>query len=189
MMEVKGRTLQSIQKYVQKNFGSEGFQKWLNTISAESYIIYNGDIDADEWFSLKTGMVQPMANIAQLFFKWDLKAASWEMGRYNADFSVKGPYKLFARLGSVKKFFLKAGDFLSNNYRPCEMQTPVLEDGRAFFRVTQFPEMDKTVEFRIAGWLDRILEINGAEERKVEIAKAISNRDPYTEFRATWRDK
>ncbi len=35
--------------------------------------------------SMKSLLLEPFANVAQLFYQWYLKAAAWEFGRESAD--------------------------------------------------------------------------------------------------------
>ncbi len=185
-MEVKGRAIKSIQKYVREKFGQKGFDRWLDAISAEAYIVYSQPIDTNAWFPLKPILINPMANIAQLFYQWNLKDAAWEFGRYSADFGLKGPYRLFIKISSSKFFLQKASEFMSDYYRPSTIETTEYGDDFAVFRITKFPEMDKTTEYRISGWIERALEINGCKDVKVEITKSLTTFDPYTEFKINW---
>jgi hypothetical protein len=189
MSEVKGRVLKSIQKYIQKKFGKEEFDRWLDAISVEAYTIYAQPIDVNEWYPIKTALIDPMANVAQLFYKWDLKEAAWEFGRYAVDFGLKGPYKALVRITSAKTMIHKAGDLLATYYRPCNAEVEKYEEGHALVRIKEFPEVDKTTEYRIAGWVQRGLEINGCKNVNVEITRSLTTFDPYTEYKITWETK
>lgn len=186
MMEVRGRALKSIQKFVQKEFGQEGFDRWLSAVSVDAYTVYSLPIDAGEWFPLKKLLIDPTANIAQLFYKWDLKKASWEMGRYSADFGLKGPFRLFFKVGSTKYLFHKASEFLPMFYKPSTIEVAEYRDGLINLHITRFPEIDKTTEYRIGGWAERVMEINGCKNVNVEITKSLTTFDAYTEFQITW---
>ncbi len=188
-MEVRGRALKSIQKFVQKGFGQEGFDRWLDTISVEAYTVYSLPIDAGEWFPLKKLLIEPTANIAQLFYKWDLKEASWEMGRYSADFGLRGPFRLFFKIGSTKFLMNKASEILPMYYKPSTMEVAEYKDGLIRLHITSFPEIDKTTEYRIGGWTQRAMEINGCRNVGVEITKSLTTFDPVTEFQITWDTK
>lgn len=185
-MEVKGQAIKSIQKGVREKFGQEGFDRWLDAISAEAFIVYSQPIDTNTWFPMKTVLIDPMANIAQLFYEWDLKDAAWEFGRYSADFGLKGPYRLFVKISSAKFFLQKASDFMSAYYRPATIETHEYGHDFAVFRITKFPEMEKTIEYRIGGWMERALEINGCKDVKVAITKSLTTFDPYSEFKLSW---
>lgn len=189
MTEVRGRAIKSIQTGVKKKFGQEGFDRWLDAISFEAYSVYSGPININDWFPLKTMLIEPMANIAHLFYKWDLKEAAWDLGRFSADFGLKGPARLFFKIGSTKFLIHKAAEIMSHYYRPSEMGVTEYKDGFVLTRITKFPDIDKTTEYRIAGWMERALEINGNKNVEVEITKSLANFEPYTEFKATWTTK
>jgi len=188
-MEVKGTAIKWIPKYIKKKFGKKGFEQWLDAISAEAYTIYSIPVADDDWFSLKTAFVEPMANIAQLFYSWDLQKAAWEIGRHSADITLKGVVKMFVKMNSVDYFVAKMTELLPTYYKPCAMEVVERTEGTAVVRITEFPGMDKAPEFRLAGWGERALEITGAKDVNVDITRAISNRDPYTEFKITWIPK
>ena len=53
-------------------------------------------------------------------------------------------------------------------------------------RISHFPELDKTTEFRICGWIERSLEISGSKNVKVEITKSLTNFQPVSEYELRW---
>jgi hypothetical protein len=119
-------------------------------------------------------------------YQWNLKDAAWEFGRYSADFGLKGPYRLLVKIGSPQFFLQKGAEFMSAYYRPSTIETTEYGDGFGVVRITKFPEMDKTTECRIGGWIQRALEINGCKDVKVDITKSLTTFDAYTEFKITW---
>ncbi len=185
-MEIRGKALKSIQKYVRDKHGDDGFDKWTSAISVDAYTVYATDIDGNTWYPLKTLLIEPMANIAQLFFQWNIEEAAWELGRTSADYGLKGAKRLFVKLGSAKFFLQKASELITSYYRPCEAELPEYEEGRARIQITKFPDMEKSIELRIGGWIQRALEINGCKNVEVKVTRSIAKRDPLSEFLATW---
>ena len=185
-MQVKGKAIASIPKFVQKNFGKEGYTNWLNAISAEAHNIFIQPIEQNEWYPLKETIIQPLANIAQLFYQWDIKKAAWESGRFSADFGLGGVYKLFVKVGSVSFFLNKVSEYMESYYHAAKFEASEITESSAKLILTHFPEIDNSVEFRIAGWTERFLEINGCKNIKIEIPKALSNRKPCTEYVLSW---
>ena len=53
-------------------------------------------------------------------------------------------------------------------------------------RAIEFPEIDSFIEHRIAGWIERALEISGCRNVLVEIPESIAHGARYTEFKAKW---
>jgi hypothetical protein len=185
-MEVSGKALQSIPKFVVKKFGKDGYKRWLDAISAEAHNIFILPIKQGNWFPLKETLIEPSANIAQLFYDWDLKAAAWELGRFSADCGMSNVRKLIVKAGSAQFFLTRACEYLVSYYKPVNTVLSEINDSSAVYRITEFPEMDKMIEYRIGGWLERALEINGCKSVRVEIPKSLAGFHPYTEFNITW---
>jgi len=185
-MQVSGKALIPMPKFVTKNFGKEGLKSWLEAISVEAHRVFIFPIKQTGWYPLHDTLTKPTANIAQLFYNWDLKAAAWELGRFSADCGLKNVYKLFVKLGPTEFFFNKSTEFLSSYYRPSAINIVEVTENSGIFRITEFPEMDKAVEYRIAGWVQRALEINGRKNVTVEIPKSLTDFKHYSEFRVSW---
>jgi len=186
IMQVKGKALASIPKFVHKRFGKEGFERWLDAISVEAHELYLFPVDTDKWYPLKSCMIEPCANIAQLFFNWEMKEAAWEMGRFAADYSLNQVMKFFTKMTPATFLAKKACDLFNENYRPVNVELVDMELNSGIIRVTLFPEMDKSVEYRFAGRIERTLEIHGGKNIKVEIPRSLTNFQAVTEFLVKW---
>ena len=44
------------------------------------------------------------------------------------------------------------------------------------------PNPEKVIEYRIAGWIEKALEISGCKDISVEITKSMTQNDALTEF-------
>ncbi len=187
MTEVKGVLIQSTTKIILNKFGQYGLKRWLELISPSARRVYSTDVDPEAWFPLKETLIEPMANIAQLFYDWDMKAAAWDFGRMSADVRFHGILKLLVKLPSPNTLVNKAGEYISSYYRPCNIYVPVSEPKFCMVRVNHFPELDKTTEFRICGWMQRALEITGCKEVTVDIVKSLTNFQPVSEYELRWK--
>jgi hypothetical protein len=187
MTEVKGVIIHSIPKSILDKFGQYGLKRWLELISPQARKFYSSEVDQEAWFPLKQMLIEPMANIAQLFYDWDLKAAAWEFGRLSADVRFHGILKILVKFPSANALVNKAGEYLSSYYRPCTITVPVSEPKFCVLRISHFPEMDKTTEYRICGWIERSLEISGCKEVKVAIVKSLTNFQPVSEYELRWK--
>lgn len=188
-MMVRGKTIILIPPFIKKKFGEEGLIYWLNKITPQARKVYDGKIDVNAWYPLKEILLEPTANIAGLFYEWKIQPAAWELGRYSAEYRFAGVGKILIKFPSPNYFVSKGVEYLTDYYRPCELQVHENGDGYAVVRVTRFPEIDKTVEFRIGGWIERGLEMNGCKDLNVEITKYLTHFDPYTEYSIHWRPK
>ena len=113
MTEVKGVIIASTPRMILEKYGQYGLKKWLELISPTARRIYSADINPDAWFPLKEALIEPMANIAQLFFDWDLKKAAWEFGRMSADNRFHGLLKLLVKIPKTSTLVEKAGEYLT----------------------------------------------------------------------------
>ncbi len=186
MTEVKGVVIKSTAKMILDKFGQYGLKKWLELISPAARRIYTSEINPEAWFPLKELLIEPMANIAQLFYDWDLKKAAWDFGRMSADFRFQGISKLLVKIPKPNTLIEKAGEFMTSYYRPCQINVPLSDKKHCVVRITQFPDLDKTTEFRICGWMQRALEISGCKNVKVEIVKSLTNFQPVSEYELRW---
>ncbi|MCK4762557.1 MAG: hypothetical protein KAW12_10205 [Candidatus Aminicenantes bacterium] len=185
-MEVRGKAIKTIPIGIKNKFGEESLQQWLEKITPQAREVYSSKINDKAWYPLKEILVEPMANIAHLFYKWDLEKAGWEFGEFSANSGIKGAYRLVFKTLPPAYFISKAVKILPSYYRPSAIQVLENKKGSAVFRITEFPEIDKTTEFRVAGWMLMALKINGQITPKVEITKLLSNKDPYTEYHLSW---
>jgi len=186
MTEVKGVIIQSTPKMILDKFGQYGLKRWLELISPHARRVYSSEIDPESWFPLRETLVEPMANIAQLFYDWDLKKAAWDFGRMSADNRFHGVLKFLAKIPKTSALVEKASEYLSSYYRPCAITVPVSDQKYCLLRISHFPELDKTTEFRICGWMERSLEISGCKNVKVEIIKSLTNFQPVSEYELRW---
>lgn len=185
-MEVKGSVIASIPEFINKEFGEEGLLKWQSHISEDAKQIFSKKVKEDDWYPLTISLTEPMANIAHLFYGWDLKKASWALGRFSADFSISNLKKVFFKIGSTVFFLKKAADFMNGYYRPATIAPISVVDGEAIFHITKFSEIESTIEYRIAGWIERVLEIAGNKNITVEVTQSLKDFKPYTEFLVKW---
>lgn len=182
-MEVKGTAVIPIMPFVKEKFGSRT-DEWYNSLSKESAEIIKNATSLG-WYDLKTAIIEPTQKICDVFYGGDDKGAL-EMGRFSADHGLKGVYKIFVRLGSPTFIISKASDIMPTYYKGSSMKVTENEKNKAVAQLSDFPEISRLVELRIAGWMERALELNGCKGVKVAITQSITKGSPLTEFVATW---
>ncbi len=185
-MQVKGTAVASIPIFIREKFGEEGFKRWLDSISPEASKVYSSSILVSSWYPLKEILVEPSANICKLFYNGNLSGV-WECGRFSAEYGLRGIYKIFVKFGSPGFLIKRASIILPTYYKPSAIE--VIENTRdyAILHITQFPEINKLIEFRIAGWMEHALEISGCKDVEIKITKSLTEGDPYTEFQDSWK--
>lgn len=185
-MEVKGTALASIPKFVMDRFGKKGFDRWIEALQAEPRELYRYPIREDQWFPLTQMMSVPTRAICDLFFEGSIDGA-WEGGRYSADYALHGIYRLFVKIGSVESLINRASVILPTYYRPSAIRVASAKNRKVDLRIDQFPAMDEIIQNRIAGWIERAVEISGQSDVGVETVKSLVSGDGFTEFVITWK--
>lgn len=188
-MMVKGKAIVMVPGFIKKKFGEEGLIYWLSKITPQARQVYDSKINVNHWYPFKEIFLEPTANIAHLFYEWKSQPAAWDLGRYSADHRFAGLGKLLIKFPSPNFFINKSEEYLSDYYRPCELKIEENREGFAIVRIIYFPEIDKTTEYRIGGWIERGLELNGCKDLRVDITKSLTQFDPYTEYTIHWRSK
>ncbi len=184
-MKVKGTAIVTLPKFIEQQFGAAGLEKWKNSLSTESQRIYQGQVMVSDWYPIKEGYLDPTAAMCELFYGGDKQGARL-LGRFAADYALKGVYKAFVKLHSVMAFCQRTASILRTYYQPCEAQVVAVEFNRAQLRITLFPEPSEYAELRIAGWTERAFEIHGRRNARVEVTSSLARGDAYTEFTGSW---
>ena len=185
-VEVSGLAVATIPLFIKDKFGDKGFEKWLTKLEPEIQKIYTSIISVNKWYNIKEVFVEPTKILCDMFYDGDFKAA-WEFGRFSAEYGLKGVLKVFVKLASVKYFITRASVVIPNYYKPMTMEVITNEKGYALLQIPHFPGIHKIVELRIAGWMERALEITGnTKELFIEITKSLADGDECTEFTVKW---
>ncbi|MBW1642689.1 MAG: hypothetical protein JRJ76_07605, partial [Deltaproteobacteria bacterium] len=112
---------------------------------------------------------------------------AWEAGRFSADKGLIGVYKMFVKLGSPKFIVGRAATIFSSYYKPSKMEIAGEAEKEVVLHIKEFPELERWVELRICGWIERALEISGSKVIKVELTKSLTNQDTVTEIVVQWQ--
>jgi hypothetical protein len=184
-MEVKGTAVEILPKFVVKRFGKEYLNRWKDLLSEEAREEFSSGILSSRWYPLKSLLVDPTSRLGELLYGSDLIGAL-EIGRFSAEYALKGVYKLFVKLGSPETLIARASTILPTYYRPCAMEVVEVSSGRGTVRITDFAEMHPIIELRIKGWIEKALELSGCNNINVAIPRSLTNNDPYTELVARY---
>ncbi|MBT4484539.1 MAG: hypothetical protein HOC71_12780 [Candidatus Latescibacteria bacterium] len=188
MMEVKGEAVLSIPIFILKKLGSKEYNRWLSSLSPEAKKVYSKPINKSDWFPIKDIMIEPTKKCCELFFN-NSKRGAWKCGRYSAEYGLKGIYKVLVKLATPQILIKKASSIITSYYKPSDVEVPESGKNYAIVRITDFADMDKTIEYRIGGWMERATEICGCRNVTVTINSSLTENDPYTEYKVSWKTK
>jgi hypothetical protein len=184
MMEIKGTAVKSISDFVKEKFYNY-YDDWLNSLPEESKKIMSNPVLPNEWFPLIEAAIIPTNKLHPLIFTDEFEGAR-QSGRYSAEIALMGIYKFFVKMATPNFVIGKASRIMSTYYRPSELEIVESSSKHAIMSLSHFPESHPCIEYRIAGWCERALEISGCKEVTVTISKSLSNGDPLTEFLIKW---
>ncbi|MBI4976765.1 MAG: methyl-accepting chemotaxis protein [Spirochaetes bacterium] len=182
---VKGAAVASLPAYIKKELGDDAFARWLDALSSTARAVYQNEIPHKNWYPIVDAFLEPTRIMCDMFFDGKPSGA-WQVGRMSADIGLHGIFRTFLKFGSVH-FILKLGSIiLPSYYRPSKMESIVNSDHEGIIRILSLNGINEYIEQRIAGWMERALEIYGCKTREITIVSAISKGDACSEFRARW---
>jgi hypothetical protein len=184
-MEIKGTAVIAIRDYVKTNY-KEKYSDWLGSLPDDSRLIFTSAIDSSKWYPLEKGGVVPTRKIGDFFFKGDYKNGAWLSGNFSAEKALTGIYKIFVKASSPSYIIERASRVFSTYYRPCEMTVISRLEKAVVIQITEMTNSDEVIEYRIAGWIQKALEISGARNIKITFPKSITKGDKVTEMAINW---
>ncbi len=108
------------------------------------------------------------------------------LGSYSAETALKGFYKVFLLIASPQFLMQRASKIFTTFYNPSQVEAEITGPYSAILRVIQFEDIDETVEYRIAGWIRKALELANCREPGYEIKKSMAKGDAVTEIHFFW---
>jgi len=184
-VEVKGSAVKTTPLFIQKRFPGR-YGEWIGKLSEPSRRLFAAPIMDNTWYPLREAFVEPTREMCALFFDKDLRGA-WELGRFSADLGLRGLYRLFIRFGQTSFIIGRAGVLLGLYYRPARVEVAEKSRERVVLHFVEFPEPSELIDHRIAGWIERALELSGAESMHVEVTKSKAKGAKFSIITANWK--
>ena len=184
-MEIKGTAVIAIRDFVKDKYPGQ-YRKWYDSLPEESKEVFTGVIDSTKWYPVEAAAARPTKAIAKLFYNNDVQKGAWESGRYSAEKALKGIYKIFVKASSPSYLIARASRVFSTYYQPCELKSIKNDGNNLVLHIFGMSNPEKVIEFRIAGWIEKALEISGSKDINVEITKSMTQGDALTEFTINW---
>ncbi|MBN1115861.1 MAG: hypothetical protein JXA77_01555 [Bacteroidales bacterium] len=184
-MKVKGTAIKTTRDFVKTKY-TKDYDKWLNSLPPESKKFFEGSLDVTEWFPLKEAYKIPILKISEMFFSGNNKECAEAIGYYSADVALKGFYKVFLLVASPNYLAQRASKIITTFYQPSAVETVSLSPNSTAIRVTEFAEMDNTLEYRFGGWCKRALELSNCKNVNFKIKSSLAKGDDCTEIVFTW---
>lgn len=184
-MQVKGSAIAVLPKFIEQKHGVDGLKRWHDGLSAGAKKVFHDGVMLSDWYPITEAYLEPTALMCDLFYGGDT-AGAHEIGRYSAEQALRGIYKAFVKLSSVKSFISRANTVMTTYYKPSAMEIASVDPNRLVLHMTIFPTPSEHAEQRIAGWCQRGLEIHGCRDVTWAIPRSLTRKDPLTELVFTW---
>jgi hypothetical protein len=185
-MEIKGTAVKSINEFVKSKFPS-AHTDWIKSLPDASKEIFGSAIYATNWYPVQEGAVEPTLQVARLFYSGDNHKAAWESGRFSADSALSGGiYKFFVKASSPGFIISRANRVFTTYYRPCRMSIADSTAKSVTVLIESEEKVEALVELRIAGWMERALEISGCKGLSITIPESLAMGDRHTKFDIQW---
>jgi hypothetical protein len=185
-MQVKGTAVRTTRDFVKTNFPGS-YEKWLNALTPESKKIFTSMLDATAWYPYKEGYLIPVGKIMQICYNNDIKTGGDQLGSWSAEVSLKGFYKVFLMIASPQFLLQRATKIFTTFYEPSEIEASIIGSNDAIMRIIRFEDIDESIEYRIAGWIRKALELANCREPSYKITKALSKGEDSTEIHFHWQ--
>jgi hypothetical protein len=180
-MQVKGTSLIATEKFIRHQFGSEGYERFLQSLPQGSKALFSSTVLSPNWYPIEDAFYRPMQAVCDLFYGGKASGAR-DMGHFSALDALKGVYKVFARIASVDFVLKKTANIFATYYQPGKMEVAERGDRRIILRMTGIDLPHLLLEERICGYLEGALEVCGEREGRVMVAKSMASGDDCTDF-------
>ncbi|MFO7659025.1 MAG: hypothetical protein R6W78_18345 [Bacteroidales bacterium] len=184
-MNVKGTALTTTRDFVKKNFPDK-YNEWLNCLPPKSKVFYSSSIDATKWYPLKESYLQAIECVINKFFNGDTAKGAEAIGRYSAEVALTGFYKVFLLIASPRFLMQRASKIFSTFYDPSEIVIVEEDSTHATIKIVKFDEIDLALEYRIAGWVKKAIEMANSKNPEYKFGKMLSKGDDCTEIKFGW---
>jgi hypothetical protein len=185
MMEIKGTAILAIRDFVKMNYQTK-FIEWLNSLPDDSKLIYTQAIDSSKWYPLFAGGLIPTRKMAEMFYDGDYIKGALEAGQFSAEKALTGIYKIFVKTASPSYIIQRASRIFATYYQPCKMEVLEKTNNHVLLEISDMTQSDIVIEYRIAGWINKALEISGAANVRVDFPKSITRGDTSTQLDINW---
>jgi len=185
-MKVKGTALKTTRDFVKAKF-PQLYDKWLQVLPEKSKILFTSTIDATAWYPFDEGYTIPVNKIAEICYQNNIRAAGDEIGEYSAEIALKGFYKVFLLIASPQFLLQRASKIFTTFYEPSKIEADIKGTNHGVLRIINFEGIDEAIEYRIAGWVRKALELANCKETRYEISKFLSRGHDCTEIHFYWQ--
>ncbi|MEO9483173.1 MAG: hypothetical protein ABJG47_06995 [Ekhidna sp.] len=183
-MEVRGSVVSNINAYV-KEIHPNGYDQWIDSLSETAQQLMQRT-SSSKWYPIQEGILEPTKIMCEQFYD-SAKDGAWKSGRYSAEVGLTGLYKVFVVISTPTFLIKRASRVLATFYNPSEVSVIDSSDHSMLIHFTKLPIGNEYLEYRIAGWMEKALEMCGCKDLSVRITQSIAKGDDLFEVQISWR--
>jgi hypothetical protein len=184
MWQIKGSALQGLLQFIRQTFGEDGFQAILKRASPEARALVTQPVLANEWYSGPLTMELRRCVIDE-FYRGQVERIR-ALGRFSAELTLRGVYKVAVRIGSPTWFVGRLSMLFERMLRPGKVRVIDHAARRVVVRVSEFEDRSGIMEEVLAGFAEAGLQISGCHDVRIILTRRLSEGDPFTELVMTW---
>jgi eukaryotic-like serine/threonine-protein kinase len=184
MSNYRGIAFLAAIKYIKQNYKEEGFTKVIESLSPEDKDVVMGKLNPVTLYPMKA-YINLLSAADKIFGQGDYALCS-DIGRFEADETFSGLYKVFLEVGNPNAVIRKASLAWRTLHDAGDLEIEQTSDKFVRGKVTNFPDYHKAFCNVMFGYFAKVLEMSGAKDLAVKEVKCRVNGDDCCEFELTW---
>jgi hypothetical protein len=183
-MNVRGSVIRTIDQFVRDKHPAS-YQTWHHRLSDEARAIIKA-ANTSKWYPVEEGVLEPTRVMCELLYPTDSRKGAWESGRYSAEIALTGIYKVFVVVSTPTFMLKRATRIITTFYDPSELIVAHSTNTSMRIHFNTLPAKSELIECRIAGWMERALEICGCKELSVRTPQSLAKGDAVFAVDVYW---
>jgi predicted hydrocarbon binding protein len=181
---VKGSPVRSLQKFLEAELSPEQRGIALQSLPAEYATRLSGTVLPTE--TVPVHILNALTTEAAKAKGESLDVFARRAGREAASDAVKGIYRFFALILTPAALLSKASSMWSSLYNRGQMRIENQTDRGATIKLLDFPS-EAAGCARITGWIERMAELTGVKNVRVQQTQCYAKGAPHCEWNVTWQ--
>jgi len=184
-MKIKGTAVSITPEFIKKNFPGR-YAEWMQNLPLDSVKILNNPIYATDWYSLYDAVINPTETAGRVLYGGNTNLAAREIGKYSGEIALKGIYKIFLRITAPSFVLSRATNVFSSYYDDAEVTVVEKSDKHTILQFRGFSSNEVLIIERIAGWVEKALELTGNPNNTVIIVPGGTHQTPVYQIKVEW---
>jgi len=180
---VKGSPVRSLQKFIDAELTPEQREALLRSLPPEYAKRFSSPVLATE--TVPVHMLNLFTQEAAKAKGEPVEVFARRAGHQAASEAVKGIYRFFALVMTPTALLGKASQMWSSLYNRGELRVEDQSGNSARIRLTNFPS-EAVGCSRVTGWIERMAELTGVKNIKVEQSQCSAKGDACCEWQLRW---